>query len=191
MTLVLMVLQECFTLRNYHATFAIVSALNCCPVSRLKPDWSNIHSASKNMKKQLDKFTATTNNYALLRATTGADQNDFCVPFLGNISASVQCLYLAYLMSLLTPPTGLIRRDLTFIVDGNAVEGHINFDLVRMVANIFDDFLRWKRADPPPALNIPKCIQSVAERILSEPQPFDFEDLLYEKSVRLLPIVCK
>ncbi|RKP14272.1 ras guanine nucleotide exchange factor domain-containing protein, partial [Piptocephalis cylindrospora] len=91
----LKVAERLVQIHNFHSLYAILSALNSSPVTRLRKTWDLVPNKSKQTLTTLRRLTDHSRNYAEYRARLRASTPP-CLPFLG-----------------------LFLTDLVFISDGN------------------------------------------------------------------------
>jgi len=58
---------ECYSLHNFHSTFAIFSGLGMSQVYRLKQDWAKLPSSTSSKMEQLRAFTDSSRNFRAYR----------------------------------------------------------------------------------------------------------------------------
>ncbi|KAL1917449.1 uncharacterized protein VTP21DRAFT_3842 [Calcarisporiella thermophila] len=154
-----------YFLGNYSGLMALVCALQCSAVDRLRRTWELVPAKSMSIFSQLKKVTDHSRNFAEYRTRLRAMLPP-CIPYLG-----------------------VFLTDLTFIREGNpsyrVVEGRrlINFDKCTKTARVVQEALRFQV--PFPVHEIPE-VQSWLGKIL-EMKGEVKDEQLYKTSLALEP----
>jgi len=116
--------DQCFQLRNFNTTMGIVSGLTSASIGRLKQSWNGVPTKWADRFHELEKETATTNNFAKLRESTIRSPPPK-IPYIG-----------------------ITLTDLTFVEDGNpdfVKDGKlINFSKRQLLAKIIVDMQTYQ-----------------------------------------------
>eukprot|EP01129_Flabellula_baltica_P016482 TRINITY_DN878_c5_g1_i1.p1 TRINITY_DN878_c5_g1~~TRINITY_DN878_c5_g1_i1.p1 ORF type:complete len:952 (-),score=201.60 TRINITY_DN878_c5_g1_i1:52-2907(-) len=117
------VAKECFTLGNFCAAGAIISALSHHTISRMKNTLSKVGQKTEASVEELAEYFRGADNFRVLR-TLQANQEPPIIPFLA-----------------------IALKDLTFLEDGNPnflLDGGINFYKFRKIAQTIFETLQFQ-----------------------------------------------
>ncbi|KAI9226183.1 MAG: ras guanine nucleotide exchange factor domain-containing protein, partial [Piptocephalis tieghemiana] len=139
---------------NFQSLYAILSALNSSPITRLRKTWDLVPSKSKQTLTSLRRLTDHTRNYAEYRARLRSSTPP-CLPFLG-----------------------LFLTDLVFIADGNPDTRPIlliNFDKYVKAVRVVQEVQKYQVPHRYQAL--PELQEYLCERMESSKSGGDPQEL--------------
>lgn len=121
---------KCMEIRDFSASMAIVSGLQCASIKRLRASWHNITVKSLNMYNELDSLYAMCNNFHSYREHLKNINNSRFIPILA-----------------------VIERDLIHIEEGNdkffSSKNIINFERCSMIAEQLSTIYNCQNSNVP------------------------------------------
>uniref|UniRef100_A0A8C9SE99 Rap guanine nucleotide exchange factor (GEF) 6 n=1 Tax=Scleropages formosus TaxID=113540 RepID=A0A8C9SE99_SCLFO len=123
---------HCRECKNFNSMFAIISGLNLAPVARLRGTWEKLPNKYEKLFRDLQDLFDPSRNMAKYRNVLNAQ----------NIQAPIIPLF------------PVLKKDLTFLHEGNdnSVEGLVNFEKLRMIAQEIRNVVRMTSANVDPNL---------------------------------------
>ncbi|XP_048884281.1 rap guanine nucleotide exchange factor 6-like isoform X2 [Brienomyrus brachyistius] len=123
---------HCRECKNFNSMFAIISGLNLAPVARLRSTWEKLPNKYEKLFRDLQDLFDPSRNMAKYRNVLSAP----------NIQPPIIPLF------------PVLKKDLTFLHEGNDnnVEGLVNFEKLRMIAQEIRNVMRVTSTNVDPNL---------------------------------------
>uniref|UniRef100_A0A3B3TEL3 Rap guanine nucleotide exchange factor 6-like n=1 Tax=Paramormyrops kingsleyae TaxID=1676925 RepID=A0A3B3TEL3_9TELE len=123
---------HCRECKNFNSMFAIISGLNLAPVARLRSTWEKLPNKYEKLFRDLQDLFDPSRNMAKYRNVLSAP----------NMQPPIIPLF------------PVLKKDLTFLHEGNdnSVEGLVNFEKLRMIAQEIRNVMRATSTNVDPNL---------------------------------------